>query len=128
MDTQKIILIAAFMMTSMMLWQAWDKHNHPDKYQQISSNTNQINTENTVSVNKQNNESPSLPITNSTDKPEQKAETNQKQMASLGSMVNIKTNVFDIQISTQGADIRKVSLLDYPIDVNHNKNPVILID
>jgi len=128
MDTQKIILIAAFMMTSMMLWQAWDKHNHPDKYQQISSNTNQINTENTVSVNKQNNESPTLPITNSTNKPEQKAKTNQKQMASLGSMVNIKTNVFDIQISTQGADIRKVSLLDYPIDVNHNKNPVILMD
>ncbi|MBF0266345.1 MAG: membrane protein insertase YidC [Gammaproteobacteria bacterium] len=126
MDTQKIILIAAFFMTSMMLWQAWDKHNHPEKYQQLaeqkSGQVNNADASNTLI----NNEAPAIPVNADKNLPEKIID--QQQVSSLGNIVNVKTDVFDINISTQGADIRKASLLTYPIDVNHNKNPVVLLD
>ena len=105
MDTQKIILIAAFMMTSIMLWQAWDKHNHPEKYQQlVEQQTGQATTETDSNNKPKAEDAPSLPVntaSNSAIPPQQlsKQEEEQKLKLSKGTIVNIETDVFKIEIN-----------------------------
>ena len=41
MDTQRLILIAAFFMVSLMLWQSWDVQKNPIKYSQTTTQNTQ---------------------------------------------------------------------------------------
>ncbi len=128
MDTQKLVLFAAFFMVSLMLWQSWDVQKNPQKYTQqlnspTSTDTNNVSTDGSPIVD----DLPDLPPNSASDKLQSPTSSSQQQLV-LSKRVNIKTDIFDIQIDTKGADIKKVLLLDYPIDVNNNKNPVILMD
>ncbi|MFK5893819.1 MAG: membrane protein insertase YidC [Pseudomonadota bacterium] len=127
MDTQRLILIAAFFMVSLMLWQSWDVQKNPLKYSETTVNDTQVEKNKTSSpVVEKAKDLPSLPQDNTTSSNKTAAIQSQQIIASK--RVHVITDIFDIEIDTQGADIKKLSLLDYPIDVNHNINPVILMD
>ncbi|MFK5983882.1 MAG: membrane protein insertase YidC [Pseudomonadota bacterium] len=127
MDTQRLVLLAAFFMVSLMLWQSWDVQVNPQKYSQTTktdSTQNNQPTEAKLSTEKAK-DLPNLPQDGSVSYQSPNAQ-NQQQLASK--RVIIKTDLFEMEIDTKGADIKKALLLQYPIDVNHNKNPVILMD
>ncbi len=124
MDTQKIILIAAFVLTSVMLWQSWDRHIHPDKYPNLTESS-QIKQDINKDINKETKaeDKPLIPTSNNSE-----AIDPPVVAVNLNDIVRVTTDVFDVEISTQGADIQKVSLLKYPVDINYDKNPVVIMD
>ncbi len=127
MDTQRLILFAAFMLLSMSLWQSWQLQVNPPS--PISQNetgsplphSNKDNS--TIASNK--NDLPPIPANIG------QTQSNTPAIAQTlksGQRVHVKTDVFDIEIDTIGGDIRKVSLLNYPNDVNLDPTPVILMN
>ncbi len=132
MDTQKLILVAAFSMVSLMLWQSWDVQQNPTKYTQQQTKIADGENKNPASLsatptsgNNEAKDAPALP--NDASNALAISELNNNQQI-VSKRVRILTDVFDIEIDTRGADIKKLSLLEYPIDVNHNKDPVVLMD
>ncbi len=122
MDTQRLILFAAFMLVSMSLWQTWQVQVNPPA-------TNITTTQNSTTGESQDiikNDLPSVPVNEnglvSTDAPAI------AQKLKSGQRVHVKTDVFEIEIDTRGGDIRRVALLDYPVDINKDPNPVILMN
>ena len=126
MDTQRLILIAAFFMVSLMLWQSWDVQKNPLKYSQTATQNTQDGKKTSADVKERPKDLPVLP---QDDKSlDNKTTTLQSNQYVSSKRVRVITDLFDIEIDTQGADIKKALLLDYPIDVNNNKDPVILMD
>lgn len=127
MDTQRLILFAAFMLVSMSLWQSWQIQVNPHPVVVNTTNSN-ANTDTPVPVMADNsqpkNDLPSVPANNSI---ESSTPIVSKTMSS-GKRISVKTNVFDIEIDSVGGDIRRVALLDYPVDVNTDPSPVVLMN
>ena len=128
MDTQRLILFAAFMLVSMSLWQSWQIQVNPHP---VEINTSAQNSNNTIPTpdvvnSQQKNDLPSVP-TESNGQTGSVLPTLAKQV-DRGQRINVKTDVFDIEIDTIGADIRRLALLDYPVDVNTDPSPVVLMN
>lgn len=129
MDTQRLILFAAFMLISMSLWQSWQTqvNPHPVVVQTPGDGQNGTSPTPVISDNNQQiNDLPSLPAdvsgnTAGTTPPVSK-------IVKSGQRINVKTDVFDIEIDTIGGDIRRLALLDYPVDVNNDPSPVVLMN
>lgn len=119
MDTQRIILLAAFVMVTLMLWQSWQMQINPPPVvsQEVSSKTSSQPTESkdVPNLSKQQIESQSAPSVKET-------------VDSNGKRILVKTDLLELEFNTAGGDIRKVSLLDYPVDVNENPSPVVLMN
>lgn len=125
MDTQRLILFAAFMLVSMSLWQTWQLQVNPPLPSSVAPQASQGAGKPGVPQTK-GNDLPSVPTT--TDKMVSVSAPAKAQKVSSGQRVNVKTDVFDLEIDTIGGDIRRVALLDYPVDVNEDPSPVILMD
>jgi len=126
MDTQRLIAIAGFCMITLILWQSWNVQTNPEKYSKAAGVETSQQVQNKTEQAVKPKDLPNLPKTDSVISNEKPAVTTTPQLSSK--RVHITTDLFDIEIDTQGADIKKASLLQYPIDVNNNKNPVILMD
>jgi len=127
MDTQRLILFAAFMLVSMSLWQSWQMQVNPHPVVVNTTNSN-VNTDTPVPVMADNSQPksdlPSVPANSSI---ESSTPIVSKTMSS-GKRISVKTNVFDIEIDSVGGDIRRVALLEYPVDVNTDPSPVVLMN
>ncbi len=122
MDTQRLILFAAFMLVSMSLWQTWQVQVNPPT-------TNITTTQNSTTGESQDtikNDLPSVPV-NENGLVSSDAPAIAKKLKS-GQRVHVKTDVFEIEIDTIGGDIRRAALLDYPVDINKDPNPVVLMN
>ena len=125
MDTQRLILFAAFMLVSMSLWQTWQMQvNPPPQSAPVTQTEQGIKS---GAPTKSGDDLPSVPVSTSNnnvaiDTPAV------AQKIQIGQRVTVKTDVFDIEIDTIGGDIRRVALLDYPVDVNTDPSPVVLMN
>ena len=129
MDTQRLILFAAFMLVSMSLWQSWQIQVNPPPTSSISDISGTSTTSGQQPVIPATNDLPTVPVTTDTDQGAQSISTpSVAQKMRSGQRVHIKTDVFDIEIDTIGGDIRRVALLDYPVDVNKDPSPVVLMN
>jgi YidC/Oxa1 family membrane protein insertase len=128
MDTQRLILFAAFMLVSMSLWQTWQLQVNPPVSNNSSQNSLNSSTENSSSSSTLSlkNGLPNVPV-NENGLASSDAPAIAQQLKS-GQRVNVKTDVFEIEIDTIGGDIRRVALLGYPVDINKDPNPVILMN
>ena len=126
MDTQRLILFAAFMLVSMSLWQSWQLQvNPPPERTAISDTTTDTAGKPVVpSVN----DLPSVPKTQAVSAQDSTSTPSVAEKVKSGQRVNVKTDVFDIEIDTIGGDIRRVALLQYPVDVNDDPSPVVLMN
>ena len=134
MDTQRLILFAAFMLVSMSLWQTWQIQVNPPP--SVTSSNSGISSE--IKTGTASDGKPAMPGTN--DLPSLPVSVQQQSKAvsgsapslakevSRGQRINVKTDVFDIEIDTIGGDIRRLALLDYPVDVNNDPSPVVLMN
>ncbi len=128
MDTQRLILFAAFMLVSMSLWQTWQVQTNPPPVHSITntSGTSNISTDSQPGL-PATDDLPSVPISDAADN-QSISTPSVAQKVESGQRISVKTDVFDIEIDTVGGDIRRVSLLDYPVDVNHDPSPVVLMN
>ena len=129
MDTQRLILFAAFMLVSMSLWQSWQIQVNPPPTRTISD-VSGITASDSQPGTPAVNDLPSVPTVSSNSTPGSQSVSTPSvaQKMASGQRVNVKTDVFDIEIDTIGGDIRRVALLDYPVDVNTDPSPVVLMN
>ena len=125
MDTQRLILFAAFMLVSMSLWQTWQMQVNPPPKSAPVAQSEQGSAVPAVPA-KSGDELPTVPASTNTSTSVDAPAVAQKVQS--GQRVSVKTDVFDIEIDTIGGDIRRVALLNYPVDVNTDPSPVVLMD
>lgn len=110
----------ALAFTLLWIWMEWNK------FQQVKSLAVATNVESSVTadgvpianqpVSPNNSNNSGVPsATQNTEVPTAKSQMTQAQR------IHVKTDVFDIEIDTQGGDIRKVFLLDYAATEDHSQ-------
>ncbi len=118
MDNLRPILYISLAFVLFLLWDAWVDHNQPP--------ATEIST--TVSaVNNQALDVPDAPITEqdvppvgSFDVPSNSGDP----IADQTQFITVKTDLFDVKISTYGGDIRELDLLKYPVTSKAPENTI----
>src|SRR5690606_37853591 len=131
METQRLILYVALGLVLMLLWQSWIQYTTPtrppvenEQVQAGGSGTTAPARDATVPDAP---DAPSAPAAPST--PGTPADTTVEASAptELGGTIIVETDLIRAELSTIGGDIRKVELLDYPVDVDHPEVPLSLM-
>jgi len=118
METQRLILMVALMITGLLLWQSWEvRHYQPTQETSYEQASSQLPVDESV---------PEMP-------PEKTAElstvTKQQLTApATAEKIRIITDVLDIELSSAGGDVRKASLLKYPVELKEPDKVVQLMN
>ena len=111
MDFQRILLIAVFSLSSLMLWENWQTFQHPIP---VSVDTNKIpNAASNASISGKLAKSANLQISNAA------AEV-------IGEKITVKTDALLVELNTAGGDIRRVELLNHK-DTKDISKPFVLL-
>ncbi|AWK14960.1 membrane protein insertase YidC [Candidatus Fukatsuia symbiotica] len=98
MDSQRNLLLIAFLFVSFMIWQTWQVDNNPQPAMQITQqSTSAISGDTTRSENQ------TIPT------------------GGQGQLIKVKTDVLSLTINTRGGDIEQANLLAYPDTLGSNK-------
>ena len=112
MDTQRIIALIVFVFSGMMLWEAWNKHNHPPVVPPVIATTQAqtppINAGSTAAV-----PTPATPLASAM--PPAAASTTPTAVGApaSGARISVQTDTLAVELDTQGGDIREVTLLKH---------------
>ena len=109
MDNIRLILLLALSFVLLMLWQAWQFD-----YGELKEHAPQQQA--TAAPADQEQGVPTAPIVAA--EPVKSAEVPVARSAPEAERVQVKTDLLDVEISTQGGDIQSVNLLDYPISLD----------
>lgn len=124
MDNLKTYLIFGLLIVSLLLWQAWQKdYVQP---QQVAQTNNELMTDlpGSDSVKPQTEHQQDLPdLPTSPDSLPAMEQT----PANDAKKIHVKTDIIDLYISTQGADIHNLALLNYPVESKNPDVPVQLL-
>ena len=120
MDTFRTMLYAALIMVVFMMWQAWQKD-----YPQVDTAVMTPSNGNGSTVATPN-DTPQAPITNNNSVAGMRSTP--EIVASSGKTITVVTDVFNIELNTQGGDIKKVYLLDYPTTAKTPDEPFALMN
>lgn len=123
MDTQRLLLFAAFAMVSLMLWQSWQVLHNPQLAQTPQAAHKASNPGGQQSTSKKGLDRPEVPQESTRTNPVPARNTHK---AELSKTVHVKTDVLDIIIDTRGADVVKARLLKYPQD--NSNAPFVLMN
>ncbi|KAA3621009.1 MAG: membrane protein insertase YidC [Proteobacteria bacterium] len=112
METQRLILYVALGLVLMLLWQSWIEYTTP---------TRPVGETTVSATTGEGRESDVANVPEAPDTPGQAAAPATEALPSTGSArtVTVETDLLRVEISTVGADIRKVELKNYPVDVDH---------
>ncbi len=108
MDTQRIIALVVFMFSGMLLFQAWEKHNHPPTPTRTEASTSQLPADKSSSAVP----TPTVPLATPAATPN--AVTPNTAAPISGKRVSVTTDTLAVELDTQGGDIRRVTLLKHP--------------
>src|SRR5262245_22695640 len=108
MDTQRLIAFVVFSFSALMLWDAWQKHNAPKPVptpaaSSVPAGVPQPSTSLGPPPATSSSTVPGIPG------PSPAVPT--AAPAPSGESVNVKTDLFDIDLNTVGGDIRRLTLL-----------------
>ncbi len=133
METQRLILYVALGLVLMLLWQSWIQYTTPtqppgqnEQVQAGGSDTTTPARDATVPDAPDAPSAPSAPAAPSTPGTPD-ASTEAPAQAEAGGTIVVETDLIRAELSTIGGDIRKVELLDYPVDVDHPEVPLSLM-
>jgi YidC/Oxa1 family membrane protein insertase len=106
MDTQRLVALAVFAFSSLLLWEAWQKHNAPKI---VATPASTIPAAPTSSGNAS---PPTVPSASSgtTAIPPPPAATATTAATATGAPIVVKTDLFDVELNTLGGDIRRVTM------------------
>jgi YidC/Oxa1 family membrane protein insertase len=111
MDTQRLILFIIFSFSVLMLWDAWQKEQHPVPVSHIAQETPQASQAPTPTV--------------------RAADTSAKDAGGplqTGERVRVQTDLIYAEIDTLGGDLRRLELLKHHDTQDKSKNFVLLED
>lgn len=116
MDTQRLIMFVVFSFSVLMLWDAWQKEQHPHAVQ--TAPTTATASQGGVPV-------PNASIPTALDQ----ATTQEKtQQLTRGERIKIHTDALYVEIDTVGGDIRRLELLKHHDKTDKSKNFVLFSD
>ncbi len=125
METQRLILYIALGLVLMLLWQNWIEYTTP----QLPVQTTATGSASLPATGGDDNvpTAPSLPAT-----PSVAAAPGAPNAGSMGESadsrrIRVETDLLRVEIDTIGADIRKVELLGYSVDVDHPDQSLALM-
>ena len=114
MDTQRIIALIVFSASSLFLWEAWQKHNRPSlpptnpiSVQAATTGTAKDGTVPSSTIKPVNAPATSSTTVSPADAPVADAPTSAQR-------VTVRTDTLNVELDTQGGDIRMVTLLKHP--------------
>ncbi|HEC14992.1 MAG TPA: membrane protein insertase YidC [Sedimenticola sp.] len=107
MDNIRLLLIGAFAMVLLMLWQAWQQDYGPKPAPATAAGAAKSGSAGPEAV-------PEVQVASSTPDSGTQAEVPQADEASKAPTISVKTDLLDVEISTRGGEILNVFLRDYP--------------
>lgn len=117
MDFQRLFLFLIFSFSLVLVWDGWQRYQHPERF-----------AEQSVATNKDASPLPVLPSsTGQITLPGlgQKAIAQQPVNHSAGKIIFVKTDLLEAEISTVGGDISRLALLKHP-DAEDKTKPLVL--
>jgi YidC/Oxa1 family membrane protein insertase len=105
-DTQRLIALVVFSMSSLMLWDAWQKHNAPKPLPVPASATAPAGVPKPTTV-APSSSTPTAPAPTPSAVP---AAPTGAVPHTGGETVSVRTDLFDIELDTLGGDIRRVTM------------------
>ena len=106
-DTQRLIALVVFSMSSLMLWDAWQKHNAPKPVPAPATASAPAGVPKPTTVAPPSTAPSTAPSVAPSAVP---AAPTGAAPAAGGEAVTVKTDLFDIELNTIGGDIRRVTL------------------
>ena len=114
MDLQRLFLFLIFVFSLGLVWDGWQRHQHPEQYIQQSAAINEGVPKPQVASS-----SAVTPASIAQDLAQQSAGQ------SAGKIIHVKTDILEAEISTIGGDISRLALLKHPDGLDKNK-PLVL--
>ncbi len=115
MDTQRLIMFVVFSFSVLMLWDAWQKDQHPQPVQTEQATV--ASTQTGVPVPSAN--TPALPHA---------AVMDIAQQLPKGERIRVHTDALYVEIDTVGGDIRRLELTKHRDDADKSKNFVLFTE
>ncbi len=109
MDTQRLFLFLIFSFSCVLVWDGWQRYQHPEAAVQQVATIAATTPTAVASINSAN----------------QVANVEQANPAVQGKIITIKTDTLDVEINTVGGGIQKLSLLKHPSAEDKNKSFVL---
>jgi len=113
MDTQRLILFVAFSFSVLLLWDAWQKENQPKQVTPVAQ------------IQPADNQLPQSKEKLST---QPMAKVEMAGVLQKGERVRVHTDVFNAEIDTNGADLRKLEFTRHHDSQDRKKNFLLLDD
>ena len=110
MDLQRLFLFLIFVFSLGLVWDGWQRHQHPEQYVQQSAAIN-----GNVPTPQVSPRAAATPATIAQHSVQQSA----------GKTIRVKTDILEAEISTIGGDISRLALLKHPDGLDKNK-PLVL--
>jgi YidC/Oxa1 family membrane protein insertase len=120
MDTQRLIALVVFSFTSLLLWDAWQKHNAP----KVPVPSVATATPSTVPAPSTQLTAPGAPDVPGVPPP---AAPSAAPTSATGAPISVKTDLFDVELSTLGGDIRRVTMKKV-FSAKDRKQPLTLME
>lgn len=121
MDLQRLFLFLIFVFSLGLVWDGWQRHQHPELYVQPSVAANEVPSKPQAAT------PPVTAIPAATTPPAavQATVAQQAVQQAVGKTIHVKTDVLEAEISTIGGDISYLALLKHPDGQDKNK-PLVL--
>ncbi|WP_297809222.1 membrane protein insertase YidC [uncultured Methylophaga sp.] len=118
MDNLRTLFIFGLLIVSLLLWEAWQEDYVRPQQQAADAASETVNGSPAA-----DNEAdlPALPSESAQAMPDV---PDSPQAEAVASKIHVKTDVMDLQIATQGGDIRELALLEYAVSSDQPDTPV----
>lgn len=128
MDLQRLFLFLIFAFSLVLVWDGWQRYQHPNIPQQLASTKDTSRAQESLPSSSAMptgnvNATPDLPAFAAG--PGQSAIAQQKVEQPAGKMIHVQTDFLDADISTVGGDINYLALLKHPDGQDKSKSLVL---
>ncbi|MDT8310013.1 MAG: membrane protein insertase YidC [Methylophaga sp.] len=124
MDNLRTLFIFGLLIVSLLLWEAWQNDYVRPQQQAAQQASNDEPDEPTVTANQQDAaDLPDLPAADNASGLQELPGAD-KPADSSAQQIRVKTDVIDAYIDLQGGDIRRLALLQYPVNADQPDMPV----
>lgn len=130
MDNFRLVLIVALIFILLTLYQAWQEDYGPKPPSNVAS-TPTTETPGIPDRSSSSSSESEVPIANDSQISSAEVPVPATQAARLlpsESRIQVETDVLRLEIDTRGGDVRRVDLLDYPVEVDTPDNPLRLMN
>ncbi|MBI5438000.1 MAG: membrane protein insertase YidC [Nitrosomonadales bacterium] len=120
MDLQRLFLFLIFAFSLGLVWDGWQRHQHPERYTQQSAPTKEASPAALAQP-----PATFVPVAQPSAATAPVVVVQQPARQAAGKTIHVKTDILEAEISTLGGDISRLALLKHPDALDKNK-PLVL--